>query len=90
MKSVPLERRGDYIVKMYELEHDVCRQMLARCSFGRVAFGNDDEGLTILPVNCVCTDDAVLFRAQAGLISKNRPWSKRRPNRKRRRRRKRR
>jgi nitroimidazol reductase NimA-like FMN-containing flavoprotein (pyridoxamine 5'-phosphate oxidase superfamily) len=68
LKSVPLELRGDYIVKMYELEEDVCRQMLARCKFGRVAFGNDDEGLTILPVNCVCTDDAVLFRAQAGSV----------------------
>jgi nitroimidazol reductase NimA-like FMN-containing flavoprotein (pyridoxamine 5'-phosphate oxidase superfamily) len=66
VKSVPLERRGDYIVKMYELEEDVCRQMLARCSFGRVAFGDDEAGLTILPVNCVCSDDAVLFRAQAG------------------------
>jgi uncharacterized protein len=66
VKSVPLERRGDYIVKMYELEEDVCRQMLARCTFGRVAFGNDDEGLTVLPVNCVYSHDAVLFRAQAG------------------------
>ena len=66
MKSIPIELRGDYIVKMYELEEDVCRQMLVRCTFGRIAFGNDDEGLTILPVNCVCTDDAVLFRAQAG------------------------
>jgi nitroimidazol reductase NimA-like FMN-containing flavoprotein (pyridoxamine 5'-phosphate oxidase superfamily) len=66
VKSVPLELRGDYIVKMYELEEDVCRQMLARCTFGRVAFGTDDEGLTILPVNCVYSQDAVLFRAQAG------------------------
>ena len=66
MKSVPLELRGDYIVKMYELEEDVCRQMLARCNFGRVAFGNDDEGLTILPVNCVYSDDTIMFRAQAG------------------------
>ena len=66
MKSVPLERRGDYIVKMYELEEDVCRQMLARCNFGRVAFGDAAEGPTILPVNCLFSDGAVLFRAQAG------------------------
>jgi uncharacterized protein len=64
--SVPLERRGDYIVKMYELDEEVCRQMLTRCSFGRVAFGGADEGLTVLPVNCLFADDAVLFRAQAG------------------------
>jgi nitroimidazol reductase NimA-like FMN-containing flavoprotein (pyridoxamine 5'-phosphate oxidase superfamily) len=66
VKSIPLELRGDYIVTMYELGEDVCRQMLARCTFGRVAFGNDDEGLTILPVNCLYSHDAVLFRAQAG------------------------
>ena len=65
MTSVPLERRGDYIVKMYELEEDVCRQMLARCTFGRVAF-DDAEGLTILPVNCVYSDGLVLFRVQEG------------------------
>jgi hypothetical protein len=65
MTSVPLERRGDYIVKMYELDEEVCRQMLTRCSFGRVAFGGADEGLTVLPVNCLFADDAVLFRAQA-------------------------
>ena len=66
MTSAPLERRGDYIVKMYELEEDVCRQMLARCTFGRVAFGDADEGLTILPVNCIFVNGAVMFRAQAG------------------------
>ena len=66
MKSVPIERRGDYIVKMYELDEDVCRQMLARCSFGRVAFGDAEQGLTILPVNYLFSQDAVLFRAQAG------------------------
>jgi uncharacterized protein len=65
VKHVPIELRGDYIVKMYELDADVCRQMLARCTFGRVAFG-DDEGLTVLPVNCVFSGDVVLYRAQAG------------------------
>jgi nitroimidazol reductase NimA-like FMN-containing flavoprotein (pyridoxamine 5'-phosphate oxidase superfamily) len=64
--GVPLERRGDFVVKMYELDEEVCRQMLARCTFGRVAFGDDDEGLTILPVNCLFSHGAVLFRAQAG------------------------
>ena len=66
MTSIPLERRGDYIVKMYELEEDVCRQMLARCTFGRVAFDDADEGLTILPVNCIYSDGLVLFRVQEG------------------------
>ena len=65
MTSIPIELRGDYIVKMYELEGDVCRQMLTRCSFGRVAF-DDDQGLTVLPVNCLFPGDVVLFRAQAG------------------------
>src|SRR5688500_5805280 len=37
-KPVPIEKRGDYIVKMYELEEDVCRRMLAGSTFGRVAF----------------------------------------------------
>ena len=66
MTSVPIERRGDYIVKMYELDEDVCRQMLARCTFGRVAFDDADEGLSILPVNCLYSHDAVLFRTQPG------------------------
>jgi nitroimidazol reductase NimA-like FMN-containing flavoprotein (pyridoxamine 5'-phosphate oxidase superfamily) len=66
VRSVPIERRGDYIVKMYELDEHVCRQMLARCSFGRVAFGDAEQGLTILPVNYVFSHGAVLFRAQAG------------------------
>ncbi len=66
MKYGPIELRGDYIVKMYDLEADVCRQFLARCTFGRVAFDHDDEGLTVLPVNCVFSGDAVLFRVQAG------------------------
>jgi nitroimidazol reductase NimA-like FMN-containing flavoprotein (pyridoxamine 5'-phosphate oxidase superfamily) len=66
VKAVPLERRGDYMVKMYELEEDVCQQMLARCNFGRVAFGDPDVGLTILPVNCLYSEGNLLFRAQAG------------------------
>ena len=66
MRSVPVERRGDDIVKMYELEEDVCRQMLARCTFGRVAFDDADEGLSVLPVNCLYSHDAVLFRTRPG------------------------
>ena len=66
MRSIPLERRGDYIIKMYELDEDVCRQMLARSTFGRVAFGVGDEGLSILPVNYLYSDGAVLFRTQPG------------------------
>jgi nitroimidazol reductase NimA-like FMN-containing flavoprotein (pyridoxamine 5'-phosphate oxidase superfamily) len=64
VKDVPLERRGDYVVKMYELEADVCRQMLTRCTFGRVAFDDADAGLSVLPVNCVFSHDAVVFRTQ--------------------------
>jgi hypothetical protein len=30
MTSVPIERRGDYIVKMYEFHEEVCRQVLTR------------------------------------------------------------
>jgi uncharacterized protein len=66
VKSVPIERRGDYIVKMYELDEEVCRQMLARCTFGRVAFDDADEGLSVLPVNCVYSHDAVVYRTQPG------------------------
>ena len=35
MTSVPLERRGDHIVKMYEHDEEACGKMLTRCSFGR-------------------------------------------------------
>jgi uncharacterized protein len=66
VSSVPLERRGQYIVKMYELDEEVCRQMLARCSFGRVAFADADDGLSVLPVNCRFVHDAVLVRTQEG------------------------
>ena len=66
VKVVPIERRGDYIVKMYELDEDVCRQMLARCTFGRVAFDDAADGLSVLPVNCLYSHDAVLFRTQPG------------------------
>jgi nitroimidazol reductase NimA-like FMN-containing flavoprotein (pyridoxamine 5'-phosphate oxidase superfamily) len=65
VKYIPIELRGDHIVKMYELDATVCRQMLARCTFGRVAF-DGDEGLTVLPVNCLFSGDVVLYRAQAG------------------------
>jgi nitroimidazol reductase NimA-like FMN-containing flavoprotein (pyridoxamine 5'-phosphate oxidase superfamily) len=63
---VPIERRGDYIVKMYELEEDVCLRLLTGCTFGRVAFDDPRVGLTVLPVNFVMSDDAVVFRVQVG------------------------
>jgi nitroimidazol reductase NimA-like FMN-containing flavoprotein (pyridoxamine 5'-phosphate oxidase superfamily) len=66
MKGVPIELRGDFIVKMYDLEPDVCRQFLARCTFGRVAFGDETEGLTVLPVNCVFTGDGIRYPTQPG------------------------
>ena len=65
-KPVPIEKRGDYIVKMYELEQDVCRRMLSGCTFGRVAFTDPGEGLTVLPVNYVMSHDAIVFRVQTG------------------------
>jgi nitroimidazol reductase NimA-like FMN-containing flavoprotein (pyridoxamine 5'-phosphate oxidase superfamily) len=68
MRSVPLERRGDYVVKMYELDEGACRQMLARCTFGRVAFVDAVDGLSVLPVNCLYSHDAVLFRTQPGSV----------------------
>jgi uncharacterized protein len=66
MKPVPLERRGDFLVKMYELEEDVCRDLLARCRFGRVAFADPVDGLTVHPVNCLVVDGVVLFRTSPG------------------------
>jgi hypothetical protein len=51
---------------MYELDEEVCRQMLARCSFGRVAFDDADDGLSVLPVNCRFVRNAVLVRTQEG------------------------
>ena len=36
-RPVPIERRGDDIVKMYELDEEVCRKLLSGCAFGRVA-----------------------------------------------------
>ena len=65
-KTVPIERRGDYIVTMYELEEDVCTRLLVGSTFGRVAFDDPRAGLTVLPVNFVMSHDAVVFRVQAG------------------------
>ena len=65
-KTVPIERRGDYIVKMYELEEDVCRTLLSGSTFGRLAFDDPRAGLTVLPVNFVMSHDAVVFRVQVG------------------------
>jgi nitroimidazol reductase NimA-like FMN-containing flavoprotein (pyridoxamine 5'-phosphate oxidase superfamily) len=65
-KPVPLERRGDFLVKMYELEDDVCRDLLLRCRVGRVAFTDPVEGLTVHPVNCLVADGVVLFRTSPG------------------------
>jgi nitroimidazol reductase NimA-like FMN-containing flavoprotein (pyridoxamine 5'-phosphate oxidase superfamily) len=50
---------------MYELDADVCWRMLTGCTFGRVAFDDADEGVTVLPVNCVAADGNVLFRCAA-------------------------
>jgi nitroimidazol reductase NimA-like FMN-containing flavoprotein (pyridoxamine 5'-phosphate oxidase superfamily) len=51
---------------MHELDEDACRQMLTRCTFGRIAFDDPSAGVSILPVNCVVAEDAVLFRCQVG------------------------
>jgi nitroimidazol reductase NimA-like FMN-containing flavoprotein (pyridoxamine 5'-phosphate oxidase superfamily) len=65
VKYVQIEFRGDHLVKMYELDAVACRQLLVRCTFGRVAFDGDD-GLTVLPVNCLFSGDVVVFRTQEG------------------------
>jgi nitroimidazol reductase NimA-like FMN-containing flavoprotein (pyridoxamine 5'-phosphate oxidase superfamily) len=64
VRPVPLERRGDFVVTMFDLDDDVCRDLLVRCRFGRVGF--DEDGPAILPVNAVFADGAVLFRTAAG------------------------
>jgi nitroimidazol reductase NimA-like FMN-containing flavoprotein (pyridoxamine 5'-phosphate oxidase superfamily) len=66
VRTVPLEPRGDYIITMHELDEDACRQMLTRCTFGRIAFDDPSAGVSILPVNCAVAEDAVLFRCQVG------------------------
>lgn len=66
MKPVPLQRVGDYVVKMYELNSEVCSSMLSRCSFGRVGFDDEHDGPTVLPVNSLYSDGAVMFRTDAG------------------------
>jgi nitroimidazol reductase NimA-like FMN-containing flavoprotein (pyridoxamine 5'-phosphate oxidase superfamily) len=65
VKHVPLERRGDFLVKMYDLDEAGCRGLLDRCRFGRIAF-DDDDGPTILPVNAIYADGVVLYRTTAG------------------------
>lgn len=64
MKPVPLERRGDFVVTMFELDAEVCARLLAGSHFGRLGF--DDGGPTILPVNAAFADGVVLFRTGAG------------------------
>ena len=61
MRPVPTERHEDYIVTMYDLEEDVCRQMLSGSRFGRVAF-DDADGPVALPINALFAHDRVLFR----------------------------
>jgi nitroimidazol reductase NimA-like FMN-containing flavoprotein (pyridoxamine 5'-phosphate oxidase superfamily) len=47
------------------LPEDECLRLLARVHFGRVGFVSDGEP-TVLPVNYVCADDAVVFRSTVG------------------------
>ena len=64
MKPVPIERRGDFIITMYELEDESCRRFLERSRFGRVGFVGD-EGPEVLPVNAMFSEGSVLFRTAA-------------------------
>jgi nitroimidazol reductase NimA-like FMN-containing flavoprotein (pyridoxamine 5'-phosphate oxidase superfamily) len=66
MKPVPLERRGDFVVTMFELDADVCLRLLTGSHFGRLGF--DDDGPTVLPVNAAFADGAVLFRTGVGSV----------------------
>lgn len=63
--GVPIERRGDFVVTMYGLEDEVCRQLLVRSRFGRVGFVGSN-GPEVLPVNAMFADGDVLFRTAAG------------------------
>jgi nitroimidazol reductase NimA-like FMN-containing flavoprotein (pyridoxamine 5'-phosphate oxidase superfamily) len=65
MNPVPIERRGDYVITMYDLEDESCRRLLERSRFGRVGFVGDD-GPEILPVNAMFSHGSVLFRTAAG------------------------
>jgi nitroimidazol reductase NimA-like FMN-containing flavoprotein (pyridoxamine 5'-phosphate oxidase superfamily) len=66
VSEVPLERRGEFLVKMYALDEQACIDLLDRCRFGRVAFLDSNAGVTVLPVNCLYSGGAVLFRTAAG------------------------
>lgn len=51
-----------------ELEHldeQVCRRLVERHHFGRVAI-NDADGPMVLPVNYTVVDDTIVFRSGAG------------------------
>jgi nitroimidazol reductase NimA-like FMN-containing flavoprotein (pyridoxamine 5'-phosphate oxidase superfamily) len=61
VKHVPLERRDDFLVTMYDVDDDACRQLLLRCRFRRVAFVDPVDGPTVLPVNCLFSDGSVLL-----------------------------
>jgi uncharacterized protein len=52
--------------RMDKLDDDDCIELLERCTSGRVGFKDDSDGVTILPVNCVFSRGAVLFRTGAG------------------------
>lgn len=54
------------VAEIDELEIEACVDLLEQCSFGRVAFPDDRDGLTVLPVNCLFSRGSVLFRTAPG------------------------
>jgi nitroimidazol reductase NimA-like FMN-containing flavoprotein (pyridoxamine 5'-phosphate oxidase superfamily) len=51
----------DYMVTTDVLEDETCWRLLARAWVGHVGFV-DDEGQTVLPVNCAVSDGVIVFR----------------------------
>jgi uncharacterized protein len=60
------ERGDDFPVRMDELDDDACILLLEACTSGRVGFNDDADGVTILPVNCLFSRGAVVFRTADG------------------------
>lgn len=67
VEAIPIERRGDFVVTMYDLDEETCRRMLGGTRFGRVVV-DDGDGPVAFPVNALFTHDRVLFRVAEGSV----------------------
>jgi hypothetical protein len=56
----------EFDIAMTELDEQACWRLLARASFGRVGFVDEDDELVVLPVNIGVHDRRVIFRTAAG------------------------